>query len=270
MISETGNDDTKTKTDPDKDAKDPKEDAFVKLVKDRDNLLDQVMVKQQEVAEAQKDAKNAKDEYSEYLTAYPKYDELEEGDDGYNEFQKKKKDFTKTAGTLDVKQAEFTTLKKNLGLVYNNLTQEEIKSAQNSNDVTDTSSQASSNKSHNAYAPTKPKMGGLIDTYQGPEAWTGGKPTSDWKKLDSSSKKTPLPTQIRSNNSKAAISMLKRTEGLLSDEKLKFQHGDDLDYFCLRIDNHFEKHGLDTIAYRFDNQTQLMICLLYTSPSPRD
>ena len=109
-------------------------------------------------------------------------------------------------------------------------------------------------------------MGGLIDTYQGPEAWTGGEPKSDWTSLAQSAKKIPLPTQIRSNNSKAATSMLKRTEGLFSDEKSKFQHGEDLDYFCLRMESHFEKHGLDTIAHRYHKHLQKMLNLFKHYP----
>jgi len=109
-------------------------------------------------------------------------------------------------------------------------------------------------------------MGGLVDTYQGPEAWTGGKPKPDWLALDVKARKTPLPTQIQSNSSKAATSMLKRTEGLFSDDKSKFQHGDDLDYFCLRIESHFEKHGLNTIAYRFDQHSNEMMNLFKHYP----
>ena len=44
--------------------------------------------------------------------------------------------------------------------------------------------------------------------------------------------------------------MIKRTEGLFTEEASKFKHGDDLDYFCLRVEAHFVKHGLDSIAYR--------------------
>ena len=97
--------------------------------------------------------------------------------------------------------------------------------------------------------PKEPEMGGLVETYHGYKAWTGGKPNKKWKGLDESNKKIPLPTQIQSNSSKAATSQIKRTEGLFSDEKLKFKNGDDLDYFCVRLSGHFEKHGLDTIAY---------------------
>ena len=60
--------------------------------------------------------------------------------------------------------------------------------------------------------------------------------------------------------------MLKRTEGLFSDEKSKFQHGEDLDYFCLRMESHFEKHGLDTIAHCYHKHSQKILNLFKHYP----
>ena len=111
---------------------------------------------------------------------------------------------------------------------------------------------SSNNRSRsNQVDARKPKMGGLIDTYYGKEAWTGGKPKWDWSGLqDPSVVDLPLPTQMRSSSSKAAAGHAKRTEGIFTDENYKYKQGGDLDDLCERLRKHFEKHGLDTIAYR--------------------
>ena len=59
---------------------------------------------------------------------------------------------------------------------------------------------------------------------------------------------------------------MKQSEGLFAEESLKFKHGDDLDYFCLWIKGHFEKHGLDTIAYRKDPNAHEMLILFKHYP----
>ena len=103
--------------------------------------------------------------------------------------------------------------------------------------------------------PPTPKMGGLIQGQHGKEAWTGGKPKADWSDLDPQASLIPIATQMRSNSSKAATAMLKRSEGIFNEESLKFKHQDDLDYFLQRIEAHFVKNGMDSITYRPDPTT---------------
>ena len=103
--------------------------------------------------------------------------------------------------------------------------------------------------------PTTPKMGGLVQGQYGKEAWTGGKPLPDWSNLDPQANQIPIATQMRSNNSKAAAALLKRSEGIFNEESLKFKHQDDLNYFLQRIEAHFVKNGMDAIVYRPDPTT---------------
>ena len=46
--------------------------------------------------------------------------------------------------------------------------------------------------------------------------------------------------------------MIKRTEGLYTEESARYKHGGDLDFFCKMFEKHLQKYGLDTIAYRED------------------
>ena len=137
--------------------------------------------------------------------------------------------------------------------------QKRLESKQNEIDLIRTVSQdkiratvtsTSSTKSSNLVTPPKPKIGGLIDTRDGKEAWTGGKPSFAWTHLDPSAPKIPIPTQLRSNNSKAAVAMIKRTQGLYNEESAKFKHNRDLYFFCKLFEKHLQKHGLDSVAYR--------------------
>ena len=63
-------------------------------------------------------------------------------------------------------------------------------------------------------ATTIPKMGGVINTLNSKELWTGGKPTLEWTGLELASKKNAQATQIRSKTTKAAASMNKRLKGM--------------------------------------------------------
>ena len=76
-------------------------------------------------------------------------------------------------------------------------------------------------------------MGGLIDTYYGKEAWTGGEPRADWTGLaDPKAVVIPLPTQGRSSSAKAAAGHAKRTKGIFASGEEEFKQGGDLDDFC--------------------------------------
>ena len=102
-------------------------------------------------------------------------------------------------------------------------------------------------------------MGGLHDTHCGKEAWTGGKPKPDWSGLDDpDAVDIPRPTQMRSSSSKAAVGHAKRTEGIFTNREEKYKEGGDLDDFSERLEDHFDNHGIDTVAYR----------LLPNAPSP--
>ena len=70
---------------------------------------------------------------------------------------------------------------------------------------------ASSTKSSNLVPPPKPIMGGLINTRDREEAWTGGKPNYSWTGLDAKASQIPIATQLCSNNSRAAVAMIKQT-----------------------------------------------------------
>ena len=97
-----------------------------------------------------------------------------------------------------------------------------------------------------------PKMGGIVETANSREPWTGGKPKNDWSDLESSGNKKIQPTQIRSMTAKGATSMNDRLKGIYTDSSSKFKHHSDLDFFCRKLEEYFERHGLDTIAYRRD------------------
>ena len=201
MVIEIPLPDTDNSTEPKDDAvtKDDaatKEETVAKLTKERDKLLILVAEKQKEVSESIKDGKNALEAYNEYMKSNPGYPEFRKGTIKYDEYMRTKEQYQDATGIVDTKQAEMISLKADLGSAYEKLASKEKKISQSSNDNYDTSSQTSSNKSQSTYTPAEPKMGGLIDTYQGPEAWTGGKPTTDWTNLDPRAKKTPLPTQI--------------------------------------------------------------------------
>ena len=91
-------------------------------------------------------------------------------------------------------------------------------------------------------------MGGVIDTFNSRELWTGGKPKSDWSGLESQNNDNVRPTQIRSKTAKGAASMNKQLKGMYSDSSAKFKHHQDLNFFCRKLEEYFERHGLDTIA----------------------
>ena len=102
--------------------------------------------------------------------------------------------------------------------------------------------------------PPTPIMGGLVLSNKTYEPWTGGKPKSDWSGLVDDASKVSLPTQLRPIGSKAATSMIKRSESIFDDTKSKFKNKDDLDFFCRGLHQFFKTHGLDTITYRKDPQ----------------
>ena len=97
--------------------------------------------------------------------------------------------------------------------------------------------------------PPTPIMGGLILSNKTFEPWVGGKPKADWSGLVDTASTVPLPTQLRPIGSKAATSMIKRSESIFDDTKSKFKNKDDLDFFCRGLHQFFKTHGLDTITY---------------------
>ena len=102
--------------------------------------------------------------------------------------------------------------------------------------------------------PPTPKMGGLVLSNRVYETWTGGKPRADWSGLVDEASRVLLPTQLRPIGSKAATSMIKRSESIFDDTKSKFKNKGDLDYFCRELHQFFKIHGLDTITYCKDPQ----------------
>ena len=68
------------------------------------------------------------------------------------------------------------------------------------------------------------QMGGLTEGST-PEAWTGGELNSKWNRLAKlpNIDYVPKPTQIRSNSSKGAEALSKRTAGLAESEKYRLQ-----------------------------------------------
>ena len=60
---------------------------------------------------------------------------------------------------------------------------------------------------------------------------------------------------MRSSSSRAAAGHAKRTEGIFTDEAYKYKTGGDLDDLCERLGKHFEKHGLNRVAYRLKPNT---------------
>ena len=95
------------------------------------------------------------------------------------------------------------------------------------------------------------KMGGFHFGYYGSVAWTGGQPKIHWNTLQTSPSVNwnPLPTQMRSASSKAAVAQIKQTEGLFSDKAYKYKARGDLNDFCSRLITHYQKHGMDTVVY---------------------
>ena len=101
----------------------------------------------------------------------------------------------------------------------------------------------------NVVSPKKPQMGGLLNTQDREEAWTGGKLNLTWTSFDHAASKIPIATQIHLNTSKVvAVAMIKRTKRLYTKETTKFKHDGDLDFFCKMFEKHLQKHGLNTIA----------------------
>merc|ERR1711884_745765 len=102
--------------------------------------------------------------------------------------------------------------------------------------------------------PPAPINGGLVLSNKTWEAWTGGKPKFDWSGLVDDAPRVPLPTQLRLVGSKAASSMIKRSESIFDDNKSKFKTKDDLDFFCRSLHQFFKTPGMDTVSYRLDPQ----------------
>ena len=59
-------------------------------------------------------------------------------------------------------------------------------------------------------------------------------------------------SNVRSSGAKTATTHLKRTKGTFTKEAHRFKTGEDLDNLCARLETHFKKHGLDTIAHGND------------------
>ena len=72
--------------------------------------------------------------------------------------------------------------------------------------------QATTTQASKSVLPKKPKMGGLIDAQDRKEAWTGGKPNSSLTGLNCRAPQIPIASQLCSNNSKAAVAMIKHTK----------------------------------------------------------
>ena len=113
--------------------------------------------------------------------------------------------------------------------------------------------------------PPMPRMGNIILNDRTNEAWTGGAPKLNWTELVYPNQ-IPLPTQIRSTSSKAAMSLVKRTEGLFREEANKFKHKGNINYLCTLLRDHFVMHGIDTILYREDSATNTMVSILDNYP----
>jgi transposase InsO family protein len=108
-----------------------------------------------------------------------------------------------------------------------------------------------------ALKPTKPIMGGLTQTDVDKWlAWTGGKPTEDWKSLKELTIDYETPNQMRPIYDVKGYNHRKTG---LSD---KFSKTDMLIPFKKRVWTHLKDNGLDTISYLPDMRKE-MSCVIY-------
>ena len=96
-----------------------------------------------------------------------------------------------------------------------------------------------------AASPTTPKMGGLIETQDGKEAWTGGKPDMTWTVLDvAASREFQLQLRFVQKKSKAAMAMINALKDCTLKKATKFKHNGDLNFFCKMFKKHLQKMNL--------------------------
>ena len=103
--------------------------------------------------------------------------------------------------------------------------------------------------------PTKPKMGGITICDSREVAYSGGIPLADWSGLDPNYAVVGYedPNQLRSEK-KPHEGFNTRTKGL--DQK--FGPKSDLRSVCLKVQEHFTSHGMDSIMYLPDPETNEM------------
>jgi len=124
---------------------------------------------------------------------------------------------------------------------------------------------ASDVSSLSAYKPDKPKFGGLkrvgTDSWA---AWTGGKPKSDWKGLETPNPDTIGPNQYRTTSiGGSAKSQAYRIKGL----EHKFTRTSDLHVFQIKVMKHLKEYGLDTITYMTDPADEKLLISVVDSHS---
>ena len=108
--------------------------------------------------------------------------------------------------------------------------------------------------------PTKPIMGGLLQISKDEwGAWTGGKPKADWSQLEDAATTYDRPSQLRPMRIVDAQKSYDIRAKALPDE---FKPNDDFQAFQLRLWKHFEKWGLDTVAYVPDPVTKKMLSVV--------
>ena len=112
----------------------------------------------------------------------------------------------------------------------------------------------------------EPIMGGLADGHCRKEAWTGGKPSHNWTNLeDQDTIDFPQPTTMQSSSTKATTGHLKCTKGIFLKEAHRFKTGDDLDNLRARLETHFKKHRMNTMACRHNPNDKEEMTSVFTS-----
>jgi hypothetical protein len=108
-----------------------------------------------------------------------------------------------------------------------------------------------------ALKPKQPIMGGLTQTDTDKWlAWTGGKPTADWKGLEQTTPDYETPNQMR------PIYDVKGHNHRKSGLSDKFNKTDSLIPFKKRVWTHLKDNGLDAISYLPDMRKQ-MSCVIH-------
>ena len=120
--------------------------------------------------------------------------------------------------------------------------------------VTGVSKRLTYGSSSSAWKAKEPIMGGSVKTHHGEVAHCGGKPLPNWTGAQNPldlNVEDPLPTQLRTMDSKAAVAQLKRAEGIYaSDEKRFSEKEGDVNDFSSQPFRKLVANGMEAIAHR--------------------
>ena len=148
------------KSDPSTSAK---TSSIYDLTREADEIYEDLFVKTTEVKRAVEIRDAIFEKYQAYTKDNPEAENAPANSDMYNKVQMFQKKFSAAQEEIDSLKDQESRLKVHLSAL--NMYQGH-KTSNNS----DAGSLASNNRTRNNYSPVKPKMGGLIETYQGPEA----------------------------------------------------------------------------------------------------